>query len=129
MANFEAFLLPWVYIPEKGQRPAEGNCGPFKGILRFLKAVFSRPKRRFQSCDKRDNCAAAGFILQRVKLAKSLKLSMVRSQGEFPELGSGHRVRKALVLLNTISSLLRITYQIMRNMNNYNMLIFSKLST
>ena len=46
-ANFEAFCRPWVYIPEKGQRPVEGLCGPFTGISAFLKGIFPLPKGRF----------------------------------------------------------------------------------
>ncbi|MBP5300489.1 MAG: hypothetical protein J6Y80_03695, partial [Victivallales bacterium] len=39
--DFEAFLLPWVYIPKKGQRPVEGLCGPFTGLSAFSEGHFS----------------------------------------------------------------------------------------
>ena len=44
MANFEAFCLPWVYIPKRSRRPVEGFSGPFKGISAFFEAPKLAPK-------------------------------------------------------------------------------------
>ena len=66
----------------------ESFSGPFKGIWRFLKAIFRSRKADFRRCGRRDGCAVADFILQSVKHAKSIKFSVVRLLGEFPELGS-----------------------------------------